>query len=323
MTNPTPPPAEQPDGTPQQPVPPQQPGTPQDQESGQYQPGQFQSSGQFQTPGQFQSSGQFQVPPTYPAFGTPPPPPAPKSRNTIGIIALVAALVGFLFACIPGALIIGWILLPIAFILGIVGLFNSQPKGTAIAAVIISIVGTIVGVVVFLTVVTDAVDDALNSDDTVSLVDPNGETTDQGEDSGAVGSKENPAPLGSTLKAGDWEVTLNSFDPNATQKVLAANSFNDEPAAGNEYALANLTAKYVGEGSKSTFDLTVAYVTSAGNVINSYDNNAVGPDPTFDGEVYNGASVTGNVDFEIADGDKGLIRVDMGIFGKEVYFATR
>ena len=43
--------------------------------------------------------------------------PRPKTRNGLGIAAFVIAIVGFVFACIPGALIVGWVLLPIAFIL--------------------------------------------------------------------------------------------------------------------------------------------------------------------------------------------------------------
>src|SRR5690625_1071217 len=94
------------------------------------------------------------------------PPPAQPQKNTIGRIAMIIAIVGFIFACIPGALIIGWVLLPIAFILAIVGLTRTgQKKGTSIAALILSIVGTIVGFVVFLTVVTDAVDDAFSDID--------------------------------------------------------------------------------------------------------------------------------------------------------------
>jgi len=77
------------------------------------------------------------------------------------MIALIASIVGFIFACIPGALIVGWVLLPIAFILGIVGLFLSgKAKGASIAAIIISVVGAVVGAVVFFTVVADAFNDA-------------------------------------------------------------------------------------------------------------------------------------------------------------------
>src|SRR5699024_10870119 len=88
--------------------------------------------------------------------------PGQKQRNTVGLIALIVAIVGFVFACIPGALIVGWILLPDAFVLSIVGLaLSDKTKGTSIAAIILSIVGVIVGVTVFFTLVVNAVDEAV------------------------------------------------------------------------------------------------------------------------------------------------------------------
>src|SRR5690625_6532409 len=104
-----------------------------------------------------------------------------QTRNTVGIIALITAIVGAIFAMIPGALILGWVLLPIAFILSIVALFlNDQKRGQGIAALIICIVGTLIGIFVFIAVVGSAFDDALYEenkiqvpagDDTVGVVD--------------------------------------------------------------------------------------------------------------------------------------------------------
>src|SRR5690625_5746091 len=92
-----------------------------------------------------------------------PPAEQHKTRNTVGLIALITAIVGAVFAVIPGALIIGWILLPIAFILSIVSLFlKNQKRGQGIAALIISVIGTVIGVIVFFAVVTTAVDEAFN-----------------------------------------------------------------------------------------------------------------------------------------------------------------
>src|SRR5690606_38772930 len=122
-------------------------------------------------------------PPWSPAGPYPGPPVAPgKERNTLGIIAVITAVVGFLFACIPGALIVGWVLLPIAFILGIVGVCQTgKTKGTSIAALIISVVGTVVGFVVFSAVVSDAFDDAFDTSD-VSVATPAapGQATESG-----------------------------------------------------------------------------------------------------------------------------------------------
>ena len=57
---------------------------------------------------------QSNPPQPYPPQGQVPAPmqqaPAPlkKGRNTVGIVALVMAVIGFIFACVPGALILAW-----------------------------------------------------------------------------------------------------------------------------------------------------------------------------------------------------------------------
>jgi hypothetical protein len=82
--------------------------------------------------------------------GPQPPAPAPESSgpNVLGIVALVIAAVGFVFACIPFVQVVGWVLLPIAFVLSIVALFLRGRKWPAIVALIVSIVGAIVGAIV-------------------------------------------------------------------------------------------------------------------------------------------------------------------------------
>ena len=126
------------------------------------------------------------------------PAPMKKGRNTVGIVALVMAVIGFIFACLPGALIVGWILLPISFIVGLVGLFRrGEAVWPAVTAVIVSVVGTIVGVMVFLTVLSNVVDDAVNSASAVTAsVAPGGKSSDAGgsgsADSSQGKTRENP-----------------------------------------------------------------------------------------------------------------------------------
>lgn len=101
--------------------------------------------------------------------------PTTAKPHVLGWIALAVAVLGFIFACMPGAAIVGWILLPIAFVLSIVALFLKGKKWPAIAALIVSIVGTIVAVVVFMTVVVTSVDEAfedISIDPTVVAEDP-------------------------------------------------------------------------------------------------------------------------------------------------------
>ncbi len=90
-----------------------------------------------------------------------------KHRSVLGIIGLSVATIGLIFACIPGALVVGWVLLPIGFILGIVALFQKDKrKWQAITAIGVSMVGTIVGAIVFVALTAGALSDAV--DDTAA-----------------------------------------------------------------------------------------------------------------------------------------------------------
>ncbi len=95
------------------------------------------------------------------------PAPAKKDRKVLGIVALAVAAIGFIFACIPGALVVGWVLLPVGFLLGLVAILQKdKPKWQGLTAIIVSVVGAMIGVVVFVAVAAGAVSDLI--DDTVT-----------------------------------------------------------------------------------------------------------------------------------------------------------
>ncbi|MBF6267568.1 DUF4352 domain-containing protein [Nocardia farcinica] len=273
------------------------------------------------------------MPPAYPGPPYPRPPAAPsKQRNTLGLIAVVAAVVGFVFACIPGALIVGWVLLPIAFVLGIVGVCQSgKTKGTSIAAIIISIVGTVVGFVVFFAVVSDAFDEAFSSD--VSVVTPAapGQATDSDaaarDTPGSRGTRADPYPLGSVIADGDWRVTVNSVTPNANGAVAEENPFNDAPPAGSQYLLVNVTITYTGTDPQGKTPLAlISYVTVDGNTLDAHDNFVVAPDALDTlSPLFEGASTTGNLAFAVpsASATQGTLAVQPTMFADKVFVAVR
>ncbi|OUZ08374.1 hypothetical protein BHE97_14290 [Aeromicrobium sp. PE09-221] len=268
--------------------------------------------------------------PTLPS--APGPQSPPPTKNTLGTIALVLALLGFLFACIPGALIVGWVLLPIAFILSLVALFQKRKRhGAAIAGLIVSIVGTVVGVVVFLVVVADAFDDAFTQETTASSSDTEDGGTDSSnavdEEAGEVGARDNPYPLGTEVASGDWAVTVNTVNLAGNDVIAAENPFNEPPAEGNTFVIVNLTATYVGDDPAGEMPMVIVeYVTSAGNSVNSYDHMAVVPEQ-FDelSTLYNGASTTGNLAFEIPSegAEGGVLAVQPDMLSEKVFFAVQ
>lgn len=295
-------------------------------------------TGSQQTPPhqpQHQPFGQsnYGAPPTH-TFPHQPEKPN-KQRNILGLVALITAVIGFIFACIPGALIVGWILLPIAFVLALVSLFlKDKSKWMGITALILSIVGTIVGVVVFLTVVTASVDEAFSGGDT-TVVEPSAdeEAPAEGEGegepaAGAEGTRESPYPIGSTIENDDWRVVVNSVTLAATEAVMAANEFNEAPAEGSEYILVNYSATYVGadaEGQAPVF-VQLEYVTADGTTVNSFDSLATPPEPIDStGTLYTDGTATGNVAFQVptASAGEGVLAVTPGLLGDKVFVAVK
>lgn len=253
---------------------------------------------------------------------------APKQRNVLGIVALALAVVGFIFACVPGALVIGWVLLPIAFVLSIVALFlKGKGKGLAIAALITSIVGTVVGFVVFFAVVATSFNTAFAGTDTevkAPAAASSAAPSDAAADAAKTGTRENPAALGSAVVGKDFTVTVNSVNLNATDAIHAANEFNDAPDAGMTYALVNVTITYTGKDSSYAAEALIAYVSADGKVYNEFDKAVLGPEPSIGiDELYTGASTTGNIVIQIPAAGDGLIRVQPGLLADKVFVATK
>lgn len=277
-----------------------------------------------------------------PYQGAPPQPGAAPQvekaqRNVLGIIALAVSAVGFIFACVPGALIVGWVLLPIGFILGIVSLFmKGKVKWQGITAIIVSVVGTIVGIIVFTVVVATAFNDSFGGTDVGIGEEPavveeaEGPVApieeEEAEPAAEVGTRENPAPLGTPIEGQEWTVVINSVTFGATDQILAENQFNEAPDPGTEYILINYTATYTGddpEGMSAIF-ASVEYVTADGVTVTGFDKVVVGPDEIdVISTLYNGGSVTGNKALQVPSPPDGVIAVSPGMISDTVFVATQ
>ncbi|MFD4421376.1 DUF2510 domain-containing protein [Agromyces sp. NPDC058484] len=100
------------------------------------------------------------VPPGHPS--TEPSNPGP---NVVGIIALVVAIVGLVFAFIPAVSGFAWILVAVAFVLSIIGLFVRGAKWPAAAGLVVSIIAAIVGIVMFVTFLIGSVGSVIDDID--------------------------------------------------------------------------------------------------------------------------------------------------------------
>lgn len=259
------------------------------------------------------------------------PPAAKGQRNVLGIIALVVAAIGFIFACIPGALVVGWVLLPIGFILGLVSLFlKGKVKWQGITAIIVSVVGTVIGVIVFTVVVATAFDDAFGGSDvevgTPTTVTEEADDATEEEEAAAAGTRENPLPLGTPFSSDEWTVVVNSVTLNAAEQIAAANSFNEAPDPGTEYILINYTVTYTGtdaEGGMPAF-VGVEYVTADGVTVDPLDKMIVAPDEIDTmSPLYEGATATGNHGIQVPTRADGVLAIRPGMIADKIFVAIQ
>ncbi|SMX89816.1 DUF4190 domain-containing protein [Brevibacterium antiquum] len=246
-----------------------------------------------------------------------------RQKNVMGIVAFILAVVGFIFGCIPGALILGWILLPIAFLLAIISFFLKGGKGLSIAALILSVVGTIVAILVFFFVVASSFDDAFSDD--VSAEPPAEEVV--AEAGAEEGTRENPYSIGTKISSDAWEMTITNVTLDATDQVLAENEFNESPDAGNQYMMIDVEMTYTGDAPDGEMPMaTFEYVSAGGNTFDGLDDMVVAPNALDTLEnMYNGATTSGSIAIQIPseDADAGVLAVNPDMFADKVYVAVK
>jgi len=253
---------------------------------------------------------------------------SPKKRNALGIVALVVAALGFIFACMPGALVLGWILLPIGLVLGIVAVcLRGKSKWAGFTAIVLAVVGTIAGIIVFMGVVASAFDSSFGNGST-SVTVPETDTSQSDSDpdpqtpAESAGTRANPLPYGTVIENDDWTFQLTGFNGDATAEVLEANQFNTAPAAGQTWVILDAAATYKGSGEGTTSFVQVDYVSTDGTILSTWDSLASGVEPRFgQASLYAGATDAGRQAFLAPIPVDGLIRVKAGMFADDVFFS--
>jgi hypothetical protein len=132
--------------------------------------------------------------------------------------------------------------------------------------------------------------------DSTPLPDQTNETA-----GGDVGSaRDNPVPVGQEAQIGDWKVKVVSATLNADDVVASQNEFNNPPEAENQYALVEVEATRTGEGPAAFLpDIYCAFVGSGGTTFETALAD-VPDNMSKAAEVYVGASVGGNLVFQVA-----------------------
>ncbi|MFV0375282.1 DUF2510 domain-containing protein [Microbacterium sp.] len=242
---------------------------------------------------------------------------APVTRATkphvLGIVGLAVAVVGCVFACIPAAAIVGWILLPVGFVLSLVALFLKGAKWPGITGMVVAAVGAVIGVTIMFITVAAAMNDAFQGS---TVVSPQAEPSDATEDAPSTepgGSRDNPVPLGEVISGDDYDVVVNSITFDADDEVTDAFNSNEAPAAGTSYAVVNVTVTYTGDDTGLGAFIDVEYITAEGELMPRA--TVLPPEPMLvAAELSPGTHATGNVVVIIPDGDAGVLRLHAGVF---------
>ena len=94
-------------------------------------------------------------------------------------------------------------------------------------------------------------------------------------------TREQPVPVGDTGSVGNWEISIISVTPVATDVVLAANQFNQPPPEGHQFFMAKVAVAYLGqEPVDATFELNFQAVGNLGRGYTTFDNSC----GTYDGD---------------------------------------
>lgn len=214
-----------------------------------------------------------QIPPAAPVSGGAPPvltpapaPQTPTTRNVVGLVSVILAVVGFALAIIPFLGVVGWPLLVAALVLGIVGLTRKgQAKGTSIAGLVLSVLAMILAPIIAIAILAGSAgsSEPTSSDesDAPAAVEeqPADETAAEPEEPAAEEpAAEEPAadaatPLGTAADVDGMSITV----------------------TGVEAGIANVGSDAFGEAAQGQFVLVHVSVSNTGTKPDSFNSMAV------------------------------------------------
>lgn len=269
------------------------------------------------------------------------------SRSGLGLTSLILGIIAFIGAFIPFINYGSGLVALVGLILGVVVLFQkNRSKKSAIAGVITSTIALILSIVlavVYTAAFIYSVDDAVRNKpaavaqapdepDAGGLEAAGTENDKEVSDTPAVGTRENPAPIGTTIAFSNagvptWEITPGAPTLEANSVIAEENQFNDAPPAGSQYVILPLALTYIGaESGTPWLDIDVAFVTAAGTTHEQSDTMVVEPSPLSDiNEMYTGAEATGNVAIAVPSKDieKGTWVISSGFVSDKYFYAAQ
>ena len=122
------------------------------------------------------------------------------------------------------------------------------------------------------------------------------------DETGTGETRDSPLGIGRIGKVGDYEISVLSVTPDATDEVLATNQFNDPPAEGNQFFLARVAVTYQGSTTGNpAFELNFQTVGSLSKSYTTFNNTCgvYGEEQYAVTELFEGGSTEFNVCWQI------------------------
>ncbi|MDK8100498.1 hypothetical protein [Winkia neuii] len=251
-----------------------------------------------------------------------------NSLNIVGLVGVGVAVLGLVLGFFKSTFIFGWILFFAAVILTVVSFFmRGKEKKSSGVATILSILLVILLSITSVRVLATALggmdkhssdyDSDYSSSDSYDFDEDESASPSEEPDPNRKGSRNNPYDFATEIKNKEWTVKVNSFEPNANEKVRDRVHYYKEPMRGQNYGLVNATLTYNGEDVGRPSSIKFAFVNTKGNTFSF--TPYVDKDPLLDEEMYKGASVTGDMYMSVPTEAKGLIRIQAGFTDEPVF----
>lgn len=153
-------------------------------------------------------------------------------------------------------------------------------------------------------------------------------SSSQKSSASTVGTRQNPAPLGTKVVMSDntgdlYEVTLSEPTLNANSIIAKTNRYNKTAPEGQQFAMVKIDVVYIGtETGKPSSDIDVTFVTKAGTTHTEGDVSVVSPAEFYNiNELYKGGAGSAYIAIAVpsADIESGNWVVSAG-YGEKKYF---
>ncbi len=166
----------------------------------------------------------------------------------------------------------------------------------------------------------------LDTEDTESDVSAGAGSATAIASSTTSGTRSDPIPIGETVRLDDdWELTVLGVEPDASEAIVAADSFNDPPAPGKQFFMATVRVTYLGETSD---EFSAWRLRAVGQSARAYDQftDSCGwsiPDELESRELFTGGAIEGTICWAIdtADADSLVMYDGDQSSSKRVFFS--